>query len=133
MTQQYHCGGIHGTLQPLWSSLSSSKNLQNFMFFGRKYLCARLQTWVCIACNSFFLLSIFKLILFAYSCRSRCLCIYLHIYTALFVFLLHFILLKYFHFRCKNFRVVTFLIGQERDCHDLYSSLLKLSKPGSKI
>ncbi|XP_076802362.1 phosphatidylinositol-3,5-bisphosphate 3-phosphatase MTMR8-like [Clavelina lepadiformis] len=31
--------------------------------------------------------------------------------------------------RCKTFQVLTFLITQERDCHDLYSSLLKLSKP----
>nr|XP_009860912.2 myotubularin-related protein 8-like isoform X1 [Ciona intestinalis] len=31
--------------------------------------------------------------------------------------------------RCKTFQVLIFLISQERDCHDLYSSLLKLSKP----
>ncbi|KAJ7310566.1 hypothetical protein JRQ81_007513 [Phrynocephalus forsythii] len=32
--------------------------------------------------------------------------------------------------RCKNFRVVHFVIGQERDCHEVYNSLLKLSQPG---
>uniref|UniRef100_A0ABM5EWS2 Phosphatidylinositol-3,5-bisphosphate 3-phosphatase MTMR8 isoform X2 n=1 Tax=Pogona vitticeps TaxID=103695 RepID=A0ABM5EWS2_9SAUR len=31
---------------------------------------------------------------------------------------------------CKNFRVVHFTIGQERDCHEVYTSLLKLSQPG---
>nr|CAB3264057.1 myotubularin-related protein 8-like [Phallusia mammillata] len=31
--------------------------------------------------------------------------------------------------RCKTFQVLSFLIAEERDCHDLYSSLLKLSKP----
>uniref|UniRef100_H2YV91 Myotubularin phosphatase domain-containing protein n=1 Tax=Ciona savignyi TaxID=51511 RepID=H2YV91_CIOSA len=31
--------------------------------------------------------------------------------------------------RCKTFQVLVFFISQERDCHDLYSSLLKLSKP----
>ncbi|CAD5119202.1 DgyrCDS7837 [Dimorphilus gyrociliatus] len=31
--------------------------------------------------------------------------------------------------RCKTFQVVTFIIPKERDCHDVYSSLLKLSQP----
>ncbi|KAL7979950.1 hypothetical protein Chor_004419 [Crotalus horridus] len=31
--------------------------------------------------------------------------------------------------RCKNFRVARFLMVQERDCHEVYSSLLKLSQP----
>lgn len=31
--------------------------------------------------------------------------------------------------RCKTFQVVTFIIPKERDCHDIYTSLLKLSKP----
>ncbi|XP_072361699.1 phosphatidylinositol-3,5-bisphosphate 3-phosphatase MTMR8 isoform X2 [Scyliorhinus torazame] len=30
---------------------------------------------------------------------------------------------------CKNFRVTHFVICRERDCHDVYSSLLKLSQP----
>ncbi|XP_053931679.1 myotubularin-related protein 8 isoform X1 [Cuculus canorus] len=30
---------------------------------------------------------------------------------------------------CKNFHVAHFVIGQERDCHDVYTSLLKLSQP----
>ncbi|XP_072914151.1 phosphatidylinositol-3,5-bisphosphate 3-phosphatase MTMR8 [Hemitrygon akajei] len=30
---------------------------------------------------------------------------------------------------CKNFRVAHFVIGRERDCHDVYSSLLRLSQP----
>ncbi|NXX98810.1 MTMR8 protein, partial [Centropus bengalensis] len=30
---------------------------------------------------------------------------------------------------CKNFLVAHFVIGQERDCHDVYTSLLKLSQP----
>ncbi|XP_043349035.1 myotubularin-related protein 8 isoform X4 [Dermochelys coriacea] len=30
---------------------------------------------------------------------------------------------------CKNFRVVHFVIGHERDCHEVYTSLLKLSQP----
>ncbi|KAM6061657.1 phosphatidylinositol-3,5-bisphosphate 3-phosphatase MTMR8 isoform 2-T7 [Chlamydotis macqueenii] len=30
---------------------------------------------------------------------------------------------------CKNFRVAHFVIGQERDCHEVYTSLLKLSQP----
>ncbi|KAM4796096.1 phosphatidylinositol-3,5-bisphosphate 3-phosphatase MTMR6 [Rhinophrynus dorsalis] len=32
--------------------------------------------------------------------------------------------------QCKNFRVVHFIIPKERDCHDIYNSLLQLSKPG---
>jgi len=31
--------------------------------------------------------------------------------------------------KCKNFEVMNFIVEQERDCHDLYSSLKKLSKP----
>ncbi|KAM3912322.1 phosphatidylinositol-3,5-bisphosphate 3-phosphatase MTMR8-like isoform 2-T2 [Leptodactylus fuscus] len=30
---------------------------------------------------------------------------------------------------CKNFRVVHFVIPRERDCHEVYTSLLKLSQP----
>ncbi|XP_042196613.1 myotubularin-related protein 8 [Callorhinchus milii] len=32
---------------------------------------------------------------------------------------------------CKNFRVAHFVIPRERDCHDVYSSLLRLSQPVS--
>jgi hypothetical protein len=31
---------------------------------------------------------------------------------------------------CKNFMCITFVIPKERDCHDIYTSLLELSKPG---
>ncbi|XP_078401538.1 phosphatidylinositol-3,5-bisphosphate 3-phosphatase MTMR6 [Cetorhinus maximus] len=31
--------------------------------------------------------------------------------------------------QCKNFRVIHFIIPRERDCHDIYNSLLKLSRP----
>ncbi|XP_068103633.1 myotubularin-related protein 8 [Hyperolius riggenbachi] len=31
--------------------------------------------------------------------------------------------------RCKNFRVIHFVIQRERDCHEVYTSLLKLSQP----
>ncbi|KAG9478523.1 hypothetical protein GDO78_013526 [Eleutherodactylus coqui] len=31
--------------------------------------------------------------------------------------------------RCKNFRVAHFVILRERDCHEVYTSLLKLSQP----
>ncbi|XP_063807756.1 myotubularin-related protein 6 isoform X2 [Pseudophryne corroboree] len=31
--------------------------------------------------------------------------------------------------QCKNFRVVHFVVPRERDCHDIYNSLLQLSKP----
>ncbi|XP_030432221.1 myotubularin-related protein 8 isoform X5 [Gopherus evgoodei] len=31
--------------------------------------------------------------------------------------------------RCKNFRVAHLVIGHERDCHEVYTSLLKLSQP----
>ncbi|KAM4662129.1 phosphatidylinositol-3,5-bisphosphate 3-phosphatase MTMR8 [Discoglossus pictus] len=31
--------------------------------------------------------------------------------------------------RCKNFRVAHFVIQRERDCHEVYNSLLKLSQP----
>ncbi|XP_044857790.1 myotubularin-related protein 6 [Mauremys mutica] len=33
--------------------------------------------------------------------------------------------------QCKNFRVVHFIVPRERDCHDIYNSLLQLSKPAS--
>lgn len=32
--------------------------------------------------------------------------------------------------RCKNFMTVKFIIPKERDCLDIYQSLLKLSQPG---
>lgn len=32
--------------------------------------------------------------------------------------------------RCKNFLSVTFVIPKERDSHEMYTSLLKLSQPG---
>ncbi|XP_070554043.1 phosphatidylinositol-3,5-bisphosphate 3-phosphatase MTMR6-like isoform X2 [Ptychodera flava] len=31
--------------------------------------------------------------------------------------------------RCKNFQAATFVIPRERECHDIYTSLCKLSKP----
>uniref|UniRef100_A0A669ESG8 Myotubularin related protein 6 n=1 Tax=Oreochromis niloticus TaxID=8128 RepID=A0A669ESG8_ORENI len=31
--------------------------------------------------------------------------------------------------QCRNFRVVNFVIQRERDCHDVYSSLLRLLRP----
>uniref|UniRef100_A0A4W3IS19 Myotubularin related protein 7a n=1 Tax=Callorhinchus milii TaxID=7868 RepID=A0A4W3IS19_CALMI len=31
--------------------------------------------------------------------------------------------------RCKNFQVIQFIIPQERDCHDIYLSLIRLSRP----
>lgn len=31
--------------------------------------------------------------------------------------------------KCKTFQVFTFMVNDERQCHDLYTSLLKLSKP----
>ncbi|GAA6083521.1 myotubularin-related protein 6, partial [Tachysurus ichikawai] len=31
--------------------------------------------------------------------------------------------------QCRNFRVVHFVIPRERDCHDVYSSLLRLLRP----
>ncbi|XP_053312383.1 myotubularin-related protein 6 [Spea bombifrons] len=31
--------------------------------------------------------------------------------------------------QCKNFRVVHFIVPRERDCHDIYNSLLQLSRP----
>ncbi|XP_067418989.1 myotubularin-related protein 6 [Emydura macquarii macquarii] len=33
--------------------------------------------------------------------------------------------------QCKNFRVVHFIVPRERDCHDIYNSLLQLSRPAS--
>lgn len=32
--------------------------------------------------------------------------------------------------QCRNFRVVHFVVQRERDCHDIYSSLLRLLRPG---
>lgn len=32
--------------------------------------------------------------------------------------------------QCKNFRIVHFVVPRERDCHDIYNSLLQLSKTG---
>lgn len=32
--------------------------------------------------------------------------------------------------KCKTFLCVTFVIPKERDCHDVYLSLLQLSQPG---
>ncbi|KAH0625101.1 hypothetical protein JD844_033213 [Phrynosoma platyrhinos] len=31
--------------------------------------------------------------------------------------------------QCKNFRTVHFIVPRERDCHDIYNSLLQLSRP----
>ncbi|MGH0140529.1 UNVERIFIED_CONTAM: hypothetical protein FKN15_076464 [Acipenser sinensis] len=31
--------------------------------------------------------------------------------------------------RCKNYQVIQFIILQERDCHDVYISLMRLSRP----
>ncbi|XP_062983099.1 myotubularin-related protein 6 [Elgaria multicarinata webbii] len=31
--------------------------------------------------------------------------------------------------QCKNFRIVHFIVPRERDCHDIYNSLLQLSRP----
>ncbi|XP_025086594.1 myotubularin-related protein 6-like isoform X2 [Pomacea canaliculata] len=33
--------------------------------------------------------------------------------------------------RCKNFMCVTFVLPRERDCHDIYTTLQELSRPGS--
>ncbi|KAG7212570.1 hypothetical protein KM043_012869 [Ampulex compressa] len=35
------------------------------------------------------------------------------------------------YIKCKHFFIVTFVIPKERDCHDIYLTLLKLSCPGS--
>ena len=35
------------------------------------------------------------------------------------------------HIKCKNFLIITFVISKERDCHDLYVTLIKLSSPGN--
>lgn len=32
--------------------------------------------------------------------------------------------------RCKTFLSVTFIIPKERECHDVYQTLLKLCQPG---
>ncbi|XP_008568769.1 PREDICTED: myotubularin-related protein 7 isoform X2 [Galeopterus variegatus] len=31
--------------------------------------------------------------------------------------------------RCKNFQIIQFIIPQERDCHDVYISLIRLARP----
>lgn len=33
--------------------------------------------------------------------------------------------------QCKNFRIVHFVVPRERDCHDIYNSLLQLSRTGN--
>lgn len=35
------------------------------------------------------------------------------------------------HIKCKNFFVVTFVIPKERDCHEVYLTLSKLSSPST--
>lgn len=35
--------------------------------------------------------------------------------------------------KCKHFFIVTFVIPKERDCHDIYQALSKLSCPGKQI
>lgn len=35
--------------------------------------------------------------------------------------------------RCKNFLSVNFVIPRERECHDVYTTLLKLCQPGKFI
>lgn len=35
--------------------------------------------------------------------------------------------------RCKNFMCVTFVLPRERDCHDIYTTLQELSRPGKYI
>lgn len=35
------------------------------------------------------------------------------------------------HIKCKHFLTVTFVISKERDCHDIYVTLIKLSSPGN--
>lgn len=32
--------------------------------------------------------------------------------------------------RCKTFLSVTFVFPKERECHDVYTTLMKLSQPG---
>lgn len=34
------------------------------------------------------------------------------------------------HIKCKHFLVITFVIPKERDCYNVYQTLLKLSLPG---
>uniref|UniRef100_A0A8C9FUW9 MTMR6-9 GRAM domain-containing protein n=1 Tax=Pavo cristatus TaxID=9049 RepID=A0A8C9FUW9_PAVCR len=34
--------------------------------------------------------------------------------------------------RCKNFQVIQLVIPQERDCHDVYISLIRLARPGMR-
>lgn len=36
------------------------------------------------------------------------------------------------YIKCKHFFIVTFVIPKERDCHEIYLTLLKLSCPGKK-
>lgn len=36
------------------------------------------------------------------------------------------------YIKCKHFFIVTFVIPKERDCHEIYLTLLKLSCPGNK-
>ncbi|AWP20807.1 Myotubularin-related protein 6 [Scophthalmus maximus] len=35
--------------------------------------------------------------------------------------------------QCRNFRLVHFVVQRERDCHDIYSSLLRLLRPASPL
>lgn len=34
------------------------------------------------------------------------------------------------HIKCKHFLTMTFIITKERDCHDIYLTLMRLSSPG---
>lgn len=34
--------------------------------------------------------------------------------------------------RCKNFQNIQFVLPQERDCHDVYISLIRLARPGTE-
>ena len=35
--------------------------------------------------------------------------------------------------KCKTFLTVTFVIPQDRDCHEVYTTLSQLSQPGKLI
>lgn len=35
------------------------------------------------------------------------------------------------HIKCKHFLTMTFIISKERDCHDIYVTLTKLSSPSN--
>jgi myotubularin-related protein 6/7/8 len=35
--------------------------------------------------------------------------------------------------RCKTFLSVTFVIPKERECHDVYITLMKLCQPGTSV